>query len=208
MTELSVTKAQAATRLLELIAIRLVSESIYVAAALGLADLLADTPKSIEELAKSTGVSESSLRRVLRGLVTFEVFAQDSDGRFAMAPMGEFLKREAEGSLHSAALFFGGERGAKVDELFLHCVDGRHRLADALWRQLDKLAAKQLGVERLIQCDDDRFLDPASDRRAGSVRFFVPSADWRPAMTIGLQIFLVLRKFAHQKRVGPTDRHR
>jgi hypothetical protein len=122
MTESSVMKAQAATRLLELIGMRLISESIHVAAALGLADLLADAPKSAEQLADATGVSASSLRRVLRGLATFNVFAQDSAGRFAMAPMGEFLKRDAEGSLHSAALFFGGERGAKVDELFLHCV--------------------------------------------------------------------------------------
>ena len=132
MTELSVTKAQAATRLLELIAIRLISESIYVAAALGLADLLADGPKSVEELAKTTGVGASSLRRVMRGLVTFDVFAQDSDGRFAMAPTGEFLKRETEGSLHSAALFFGGERGAKVDELFLHCV----KTGDTAWKTI------------------------------------------------------------------------
>ena len=132
MTELSVTKAQAATRLLELIAIRLISESIYVAAALGLADLLADGPKSVEELAKTTGVGASSLRRVMRALVTFDVFAQDSDGRFAMAPTGEFLKRETEGSLHSAALFFGGERGAKVDELFLHCV----KTGDTAWKMI------------------------------------------------------------------------
>lgn len=122
MTEWNTTKAQAATQLLELIGMRLISESIHVAAALGVADLLADRPKSADELAEATGVSASSLRRVLRGLATFNVFSQDSDGRFAMAPMGEFLKRDAAGSLHSAALFFGGERGAKVDELFLHSV--------------------------------------------------------------------------------------
>jgi hypothetical protein len=122
MTEWNTTKAQTATRLLELIGMRLISESIHVAAALGVADLLADAPKTADELAKATGVSASSLRRVLRGLATFNVFSQDSDGRFAMAPMGEFLKREAEGSLHSTALFSGGERGAKVDELFLHSV--------------------------------------------------------------------------------------
>jgi O-methyltransferase domain len=132
MTELNVTKAQAATRLLELIAIRLISESIYVAAALGLADLLADGPKNVEELAKTTGVGASSLRRVMRALVTIDVFAQDSDGRFAMAPTGEFLKRETEVSLHSAALFFGGERGAKVDELFLHCV----KTGDTAWKTI------------------------------------------------------------------------
>jgi hypothetical protein len=122
MTEWNATKAQAAARLLELIAMRLISESIHVSAALGVADLLSDAPKSAEQLAEETGVNAASLRRVLRGLVTFNVFSQDSKGRFALAPMGEFLKREADGSLHSAAMFFGGERGARVDELFLHCV--------------------------------------------------------------------------------------
>jgi O-methyltransferase domain len=122
MTEWNATKAQAAARLLELIAMRLISESIHVTAALGVADLLGDAPKSAEQLAEETGVNAASLRRVLRALVTFNVFSEDSKGRFALAPMGECLKREAEGSLHSAAMFFGGERGARVDELFLHCV--------------------------------------------------------------------------------------
>jgi hypothetical protein len=122
MTEWDLTKAQAATRLLELISMRLISASIHVAAALGVADLLADAPQNAEQLAAATGVSASSLQRVLRALVTFNVFSQDSSGRFALAPMGEFLKRETEGSLHAAALSLGGERGAKVDELFLHCV--------------------------------------------------------------------------------------
>ena len=89
MTELSVTKAQAATRLLELIAIRLISESIYVAAALGLADLLADGPKSVEELAKTTGVRRlvstacdarpRDLRRVRAGFR--RSFCNGADGR-------------------------------------------------------------------------------------------------------------------------------
>jgi hypothetical protein len=122
MTEWNATKAQAATRLLELIAMRLISESIHVAAALGVADLLSDAPKSAEQIARETGSNAASLRRLLRGLAAFDVFSEDSEGRYALAPMGEYLRREAEGSLHSAAMFFGGERGASVDELFLHCV--------------------------------------------------------------------------------------
>jgi hypothetical protein len=107
-------------------------ESVHVVAALDVADLLAHAPRSADELAEATGVSASSLQRVLRALVTFNVFSQDSDGRFAMAPMGEFLKRDAEGSLRSAALLFGGERGAKADELFLHCV----RTGESAWGKL------------------------------------------------------------------------
>jgi hypothetical protein len=66
MTEWNTTKAEAPARVLELIGIRLISEAIHVAAAQGVADLLADAPKSIEELAEATGVSAPSLRRVMR----------------------------------------------------------------------------------------------------------------------------------------------
>ena len=117
MAEWNAAKAQAAARLLELIAMRLISESIHVSAALGVADLLSEAPKSAEQLADETGVNAASLRRVLRGLVTFNVFSQDSKGRFALAPMGEFLKREADGSLHSAAMFFGGTRVSSISSM-------------------------------------------------------------------------------------------
>ena len=56
MAELDTAQAAAAAKLLELIAIQRISQSIYVAAALGIADLIADEPKSAEQLAKATGV--------------------------------------------------------------------------------------------------------------------------------------------------------
>jgi SAM-dependent methyltransferase len=122
MAEWSTQKAESASRLLELIMVRLISESLHVAAALGVADLLADGPKSSEQLAEATGASAPYLHRVLRALTTFNVFSQDAAGRFALAPMGEFLRRDVEGSLNGTALFFGGERGASIEALFLESV--------------------------------------------------------------------------------------
>ncbi len=116
------TKPEAAARLLELIQMRLISEAIHVVAALGVADLLANAPKSVEQLAKATGASPTSLRRVMRALTSFGVFSQDPAGRFALAPLGEFLERDVPGSLHGAALFFGGETGTSTVRLFLECV--------------------------------------------------------------------------------------
>jgi hypothetical protein len=49
MTELGIAKAASAARLLELIFIQRISQSIYVAASLGIADLLADGLKSAEQ---------------------------------------------------------------------------------------------------------------------------------------------------------------
>ena len=42
------------------------TQSIYVAAELGIADLVASEPRSAEELAAAAGVDGQSLRRVLR----------------------------------------------------------------------------------------------------------------------------------------------
>jgi hypothetical protein len=119
---LSTTKPEAAARLLELIQMRLISEAIHVVAALGVADLLADAPKSVEQVAEATGASPPALGRVMRALASFDVFSQDSAGRFALAPLGELLKADVEGSLHGAALFFGGETGKSAVRLFLECV--------------------------------------------------------------------------------------
>ena len=116
------TQPEAAARLLELIQIRLVSESIHVVAALGIADLLADQARSVEQLAEATGAYGQSLGRVMRALSSFGVFSEETPGRFALGPLGERLRSDAEGSLHSPALFFGGEAGASVVELFEHCV--------------------------------------------------------------------------------------
>jgi O-methyltransferase domain len=116
-------RPEAAARLLELIQMRLISEAIHVVAALGIADLLADASKSTAQLAEATGANEPSIRRVMRALASFGVFSQESESRFALAPLGEFLKRDMAGSLHGAALFFGGGSGAQVIRLFLECVN-------------------------------------------------------------------------------------
>jgi hypothetical protein len=106
---LSTTKPE----LLELDQMRLISEAIHVAAALGVADLLAAGPKSADELSKATGTSAPSLHRVMRALASFVIFSHDSADRFALTPLGEFLKRDMPGSLHRAALLFGVDLAAR-----------------------------------------------------------------------------------------------
>lgn len=130
-------RAGAAGRLLELIQARLISESIHVVAALGIADLLNDAPRSMEELARATGARAQTLQRVMRALSVFGIFEQTSDHRFTLRPMGEFLRRDVKGSLHSAALLFGGESGASTIQLLLECVKtgetAPHKLSGGNW---------------------------------------------------------------------------
>ena len=69
-----------------------VSQAIYVAAALGIADLLADGPRAAEELARSTGTDAPSLRRVLRLLASAGVLRETDDGMFDLTPIGSCLQ--------------------------------------------------------------------------------------------------------------------
>jgi hypothetical protein len=63
-----------------------------VAAELGLADLIADGPKSSDELAAMTGAHPQALSVLLRSLVETEVLAEDEQGCFPLTPLGTSLR--------------------------------------------------------------------------------------------------------------------
>ena len=119
-----------AAKLVELIAARWISESIHVAAVLGIADLLADGPKSSEQFAKATGSRADALYRMMRALASVGVFSQEG-GAFGLTPMSEFLCDGIPGSMRAAAIFFGGENSS-VDGLLAHCVE----TGDTAYRKL------------------------------------------------------------------------
>ena len=85
----------------------LATQLIYVAAELGLADLLAQGPRTGEDLARAVGAEPGALYRVLRALESIGIFAENDDGRFAMTARGAVLQKDAEGSLHGVALLWG-----------------------------------------------------------------------------------------------------
>jgi ubiquinone/menaquinone biosynthesis C-methylase UbiE len=86
-----------------------VSQALYTAAALGIADLLSAGPKSADELAALSGAHPSALARVLRLLASEGVFAETANGRFALTPLAEVLRHDAPASLRPLVLFNGGE---------------------------------------------------------------------------------------------------
>jgi hypothetical protein len=95
----------AATALLRMIWGTHISRSVYVAAELGIADLLADGPLSASELAERTGTHAPSLYRVLRLLAAVGVFAEDDAENFGLTIIGDRLRREAPAGLRSWATF-------------------------------------------------------------------------------------------------------
>ncbi len=74
------------------------SRAVWVAAKLGLADLLKSGPKTAEELAQATSTHAPSLFRILRALASAGVFKKENDGRFGLTPLSETLITDAPGS--------------------------------------------------------------------------------------------------------------
>jgi hypothetical protein len=85
-----------------------VQQAVYVAAKLGVADLLADGPLPVEELARGAGAHPDGLRRLLRALASFGVFAEDDDGRFRSTPIADLLRSGTRESKRAFALWSGG----------------------------------------------------------------------------------------------------
>src|SRR5918998_3919766 len=108
--------------LMQLMMGSLVSQAVYVAAKLSVADLLADGPRTAAELADVTGAHAPSLYRVLRALASCGVFAERADGRFELTPAAESLRSDAPNTLRDAAVFMGEEWHWRVWGHTMHSV--------------------------------------------------------------------------------------
>src|SRR5438477_9568208 len=98
---------QASAQMLQMLNSFLMVQSLSVAAALGIADQLADGSKSVDALANATGAHPASLYRLLRMLAGAGVFQEEADGCFALTPLGGTLRSEGPDSVRDWALFVG-----------------------------------------------------------------------------------------------------
>ena len=87
----------------------LMTQALYVAAKLGIADLLAQGPRPVAELAADTATHEQSLYRVLRSLAGAGVFREAEPRVFALTAIGEALRSDAPNSFRNGAIFMGEE---------------------------------------------------------------------------------------------------
>ncbi len=85
-----------------------VQQAIYVAAKLGIADLLVDGPKSSGELAHATGAHPGALYRLLHVLTGYGIFASDDQQRFELTPLASLLRDGTRNSKRAFALWSGG----------------------------------------------------------------------------------------------------
>jgi hypothetical protein len=98
------------------------AQVIYVAARLGIADLVGDEARSSRELAESTGTREGALYRVLRALASLGILTDLGDRRFGLTDRGRYLRSTMPGSLRRAALL-AGERSYRAWGGLLHSVE-------------------------------------------------------------------------------------
>jgi hypothetical protein len=102
-----------------------ISQALYVAAKLGLSDLLTHGPRSADDLAQATQVDPPSLYRLLRGLASLGVFAEDGARRFSLTPLAECLRSDVAGSQRSLAIMTGEEHYRAWGELLYSVRTGK-----------------------------------------------------------------------------------
>lgn len=101
------------------------TQAVYVAAKLGLADLLADGPRSSDDLAQATNTHAPSLYRLLRALASLGIFADDGSGHFALTPLAECLRSDVPGSQRALAIMSGEEHYKAWGELLYSVQTGK-----------------------------------------------------------------------------------
>jgi len=90
------------------------TQAMFVVAKLEVADLLQDGPKSVEELANATQTHAPSLYRVMRTLANQGIFVETETRQFALSPLAELLKTNAQGSLRDYSILCGSDYQLQV----------------------------------------------------------------------------------------------
>jgi SAM-dependent methyltransferase len=83
------------------------SQCVYVAAKLGIADFLSDGPRTCDELALETSTHGPSLYRLMRALAGVGIFHEDAKARFGLTPRSELLRSGVQGSVRDWAILRG-----------------------------------------------------------------------------------------------------
>lgn len=113
----------AAQQVFQMLAGKSVSQALSVAADLGIADVLTDAPKSVEELAAATSTHAPSLYRLLRALASIGIFAEIEDRRFTLTPLAVCLRSDAPDSIRNTARWIGSPLVWRGWGELRHCVE-------------------------------------------------------------------------------------
>lgn len=84
-------------------------QTLYVAAKLGVADLLEEGWRSAAELARELNVNEDALYRTLRLLASQGIFEENNARSFRNTEVSSFLRTGVPGSVRSLLIFWGSD---------------------------------------------------------------------------------------------------
>jgi len=110
-------------QLIEMAMAHWMSRIVYVAAKLDLADHLARSAKSAEQLAGPTNTHAPSLYRLMRALASLGILTEDANHRFSLTSLGEALKSEAPGSARATILTIASDWWVNGFEQLLYSVE-------------------------------------------------------------------------------------
>jgi hypothetical protein len=102
-----------------------VSQALYVAAKLAIADFLASGPKGAAELAVECGANPAALYRLLRALASLGVFAEIDGQRFELTPLAQALRSDVPESKRAMVLMTGEEQYRAWGELLYTVTTGK-----------------------------------------------------------------------------------
>ena len=112
-------------RMIELLGGFRISQALYAAAALGVADQLVAGPAPVKALAERVGAHAPSLHRLLRTLASVGVFTEPEPGVFALTPLGQTLTSSQPGSMRDLAIMWMETHYAPFAELIQTIRTGR-----------------------------------------------------------------------------------
>jgi hypothetical protein len=99
---------EAGIRLTELANGLRVSQALFVAAELQIADFLSRQALTGAELAACTKTDVAALGRIMRALCSLGIFSQEASGHFALTPVGVLLRSDLPQSFRAGAQFMTG----------------------------------------------------------------------------------------------------
>ena len=108
--------------LLQLVGGAFISQAIYVAAKLGIADILADGPRDAKYIAEKTATHVRSLYRLLRACASVGAFTELDNTQFANTPMTETLRSDHPRSTRDLTIWMGEEPHWRVYGELLYSV--------------------------------------------------------------------------------------
>jgi O-methyltransferase domain len=138
--------------LLQLFFGKQIAYCLSAVASLGVADHMGRTPVSVDALSEKVGAHAPSLYRVMRLLAGAGVFEELPEKRFALTPLSELLKTDAEGSLRYLAIIWGEDWSTRAMAEIEGCVrSGRDGVTAVFGKNIFEVFAEHPDWARKFQ---------------------------------------------------------